>query len=132
MHWPEEKIVVHRVNNIETNSKGNILLETKGDNNKWIDQVGPHIPEPYIREDHLMGKVLSIGQQPLKILFIGYIGVWINEGLNSLSEPTSAKGSINFLGVFAPLKISIVVLIVFIFLSPERGKSTKEKLRVIY
>lgn len=87
IHWPDEKIVVHRVSKIDTDSKGNPILETKGDNNDWTDQAGPHIPEPYIREDHLMGKVLSIGQAPLKIPFIGYLGIWINQGLESLSQP---------------------------------------------
>ena len=50
IHWPDEKILVHRVSDVITNKDGEIRLETKGDNNKWTDQAGPHIPEPYIRE----------------------------------------------------------------------------------
>lgn len=129
VHWPDEKIVVHRVSNI-INKDGEILLETKGDNNDWTDQAGPHIPEPYIREGNLMGKVVSICQQPLKVPFVGVIGLWINEGLNSISQPTASKESINYLGVFAPLTISAVVLVILIFILPEKAKTLKEKLRL--
>ena len=59
VNWPGEKLVVHRVSNIKTDSKGRLLLETKGDANEWTDQAGPHIPEPYIREDHIIGKTIS-------------------------------------------------------------------------
>ena len=52
LHWPDEKIVVHKVSKILKDQKGNTILETKGDKNKWTDQAGPHIPEPYIRETH--------------------------------------------------------------------------------
>ena len=130
VHWPDEKIVVHRVSDIVEGSNGELLLETKGDNNEWTDQAGPHIPEPYIREDHLMGKVISIGQQPLKVPFIGTIGLWINDGLDSISQPTASKESINYLGVFAPLTISAVVLVILIFILPEKAKTLKEKLRL--
>ncbi len=130
VHWPDEKILVHRVSNIITNSKGEIRLETKGDNNKWTDQAGPHIPEPYIREENLMGKILSIGQQPLKIPFIGFLGLWINQGLDSLSQPTSSKDPISYAGIFAPLTISIVILVILIFILPEKAKTIKEKIHL--
>ena len=82
--WPEEKIVVHRVSAIKRDSQGNPMLETKGDVNKYPDQAGPHIPEPYIRDENIIGKTLSIGQQPIKIPLLGYIGLWINDGIESL------------------------------------------------
>jgi len=129
IHWPDEKIVVHRVSDIKTGNKGNLLLETKGDKNDWTDQVGPHIPEPYIREDHLMGKVLSIGQQPLKIPFIGYLGIWINQGLNLLSQPTSSKESLSYAGIFAPLTISVVILVILIFILPENYLKKQKQLK---
>ena len=129
LHWPDEKIVVHRVTNVITDQKGNLILETKGDKNTWTDQAGPHIPEPYIREDHLMGKVLSVGQQPLKIPFIGYLGIWINQGLEMISQPTSSKESLSFIGIFSPLTISIILMVVLIFILPEKAKTVKEKLR---
>ena len=130
IHWPDEKIVVHRVTKLERDSNGNLILETKGDNNEWTDQAGPHIPEPYIRESNLMGKVLSIGQQPLKIPFVGYLGVWINEGLQSLSQPTSQKGSLSYIGIFAPLTISVVVLVILLFILPEKARTIKEKIHL--
>lgn len=129
IHWPDDKILVHRVTNIIHNRQGQKLLETKGDNNKYIDQAGPHIPEPYIRDENIMGKVLSIGQQPLKIPFVGYFGLLINQGINSLSQSTSSKEPFSFIGIFAPLTISILVLVVLIFLLPEKSKSYKEKIK---
>ncbi len=130
VQWPDEKIVVHRVSDIKESNKGNILLETKGDKNEWTDQAGPHIPEPYIREDNLMGKTISINKFPLKIPFVGLFGIWINEGFNLISQPTASKETINYLGVFAPLTISAVVLIILVFILPEKAKTFKEKIRL--
>jgi len=101
VRWPDEKLVVHRVTDIKTDgTTGRPILETKGDANIWVDQKGPHIPEPYIREDNLLGKPISIGQQPLKIPFVGYLGIWINQGLDSLSQSTASKGALGYVGVF--------------------------------
>jgi len=126
--WPDEKIVVHRVSNITTSRSGQLLLETKGDKNEWTDQAGPHIPEPYIRDDHLMGKVISIGQVPLKVPFVGTFGLWINQGLEAISQPTSSKGSLSYAGIFTPLAISAVILVILIFVLPEKAKTFKEKI----
>jgi hypothetical protein len=38
-----------------------------------------------------MGKAISIGQYPLKIPFVGIVGIWINQGLDLLSQPTASK-----------------------------------------
>lgn len=129
VNWPGEKLVVHRVTDIKKDSQGNSLLETKGDANDWTDQAGPHIPEPYIREDHVMGKILSVGQQPLKIPFIGYLGLWVSRGLDILAQPSTDKGSLVYVGVFAPLTASAVILVILIFIIPEKAKSIREKIR---
>ena len=129
VNWPGEKLVVHRVADIKKDSKGKSLLETKGDANKYTDQAGPQILEAYIREDHVVGKVISIGQQPLKIPFIGYLGIWVSQGLDLLAQPTAEKGSLVYVGVFAPLTISAVILIILIFVIPEKAKTVKEKIR---
>jgi len=129
IRWPDEKLLVHRVTNIKKDSRGNFLLETKGDANDWVDQAGPHIPEPYIREDHLMGKAMSIGQQPLKIPFVGYIGIWITEGIESLAQPASSKESLSYIGIFTPLTISVVILVILIFVIPEKAKTIKQKIK---
>ena len=129
IRWPDEKLLVHRVTNIKKDSRGNFLLETKGDANDWTDQAGPHIPEPYIREDHLMGKAISIGQQPLKIPFVGYIGIWITEGIESLAQPASSKESLSYIGIFTPLTISVVILVILIFVIPEKAKTIKQKIK---
>jgi len=130
VHWPDEKIVVHRVSDKITNSFGGIELETKGDNNDFTDQVGAHVLEGYVVQDNLMGKVLSIGQVPLKIPLIGYLGIWINQGLNSLSQPSTSKGSLSYVGIFAPLTISVVILVVLIFVIPEKAVTIKEKIHL--
>jgi len=130
LRWPEEKLLVHRVSEIKKDSNGRTILETKGDANEWPDQEGPHIPEPYIREENLMGKTLSIGQVPLKIPFVGYIGIWINDGIDMLSQPTSSKESMSYAGIFAPLTISSVVLVGLVFAVPERAKTIKQKIKL--
>jgi signal peptidase I len=129
VNWPDEKIVVHRVSDITANSKGDVLLVTKGDKNEFTDQAGPHIPEDYIRKSNLMGKVVSIGQTPLRIPLVGVIGIWLNQGVEILSQPTASKDSVSYIGVFAPLTISAVILVVLIFVLPEKAKTVKEKLR---
>ncbi len=75
--WPSEKLIAHRVTDIKIDDQtGNAMLETKGDANEWKDQNGPYVQISYIREDNLLGKVICIGQQPLKLPLIGYIGVF--------------------------------------------------------
>ena len=127
IHWPDEKIVVHRVSEIKKDSKGNLILETKGDKNKFTDQAGLYTPEPYIRGDHLIGKVLSIGQLPLKIPFVGYIGILINNGLNTISHSTSSKEPLSNVFILAPLTISFVILVNFIFILSKKSKQLKIK-----
>ena len=129
IHWPDEKIVVHRVADITVNKAGDILLTTKGDKNEYTDQAGPHIPEPYIRDYNVMGKIITVGPFPLKVPFIGVFGIWLNQGIELLSQPTASKDSISFAGVFAPLTISAVILVVLIFILPEKATTFKEKLR---
>lgn len=128
--WPGEKLVVHRVSGLEQTPTGEKLLETKGDANTWLDQAGPHIPEPYIREDHLMGKVVSIGSVPLRIPFIGHLGLWINQGFDMISQPSSSKESTSYIGIFAPLTISVVLMVVLLFILPEKANTPKEKIRL--
>ena len=74
--WPDEKMVVHRVVETEYDGDGCILLETRGDANGWVDQERPHLSEPYIHSDHIVGKVVCFGSQPVKIPFVGMIGLW--------------------------------------------------------
>ena len=74
--WPDEKMVVHRVVETKCDGEGCILLETRGDANGWIDQEKTHLSEPYIDSDHIVGKVVCFGSQPVKIPFVGMIGLW--------------------------------------------------------
>ena len=128
--WPDERLVVHRVVEIH-DSWGKPALTTKGDANRYTDQAGPHIPEPYVTEKNFIGKAISIGNQPLKVPFVGIIGIWINEGFKSLSQPSQAKGTYTSIGIFTPLTISVILLIISLFVLPEREKekSIKEKIQ---
>ena len=128
--WPDERLVAHRVIEIQE-SFGKPALMTKGDANEWNDQSGPHIPEPYITERNFVGKVLSIGTQPLKVPFIGVIGIWVNQAFTLLSQPSAAKGTVTYIGVFTPLTISVILLVISLFILPEKVKTVKEKLRVL-
>ena len=67
--WVNED-VIHRVIAIGTDSNGNTVLETKGDNNPGPD---PALVYP----DQILSKVVSINGQPLIIPKIGYITLWI-------------------------------------------------------
>ena len=127
--WPEERYVVHRVVEIKTIWNKPSFV-TKGDANSWIDQAGPHVVEPYVTDKNFVGKTISIGQQPLKIPFVGIIGIWANEGFKSLAQPTSAKGPLTYVGVFAPLTIAVILLVISFFVLPEKTKTIKEKIRL--
>ena len=127
--WPDTKLVVHRVSNVLQNFK-RPALETKGDANEWTDQAGPHIPEPYVTEKNFIGKVVSVGNIPLKVPFVGIIGIWINEGFKLLSQPSTAKGTVTNVGVFTPLIISVIILVISLFILPEKAKTIREKLRM--
>ncbi|MFW6174102.1 MAG: hypothetical protein ACOC5T_10205, partial [Elusimicrobiota bacterium] len=96
---------------------------------KWTDQAGPHIPEPFVTEKNFIGKTLSIGKQPLKIPFVGYLGIWINDGFKLLSQPSASQGTFTYVGAFTPLTISVILLIISLFILPEKRKSTREKIR---
>ena len=74
--WPDEKMIVHRVVEIRYDGNGCVLLGTRGDANSWVDQERPHLSEPYIHNDHIVGKVVCFGSQPVKIPFVGMIGLW--------------------------------------------------------
>jgi len=128
--WPGDKLIVHRVVEIKE-AWGKPALVTKGDANEWTDQAGPHIPEPYVTEKNFIGKTLSIGKQPLKIPFIGIIGKWINDGFNLLSQPSATKGTYTHVGVFTPLTISVILLVISLFILPDRekDKSIREKIQ---
>lgn len=73
---------------------------------------------------------MSIGNIPLKIPFVGIIGIWINDAFKILSQPSASKGSVASLGVFTPLIISVIFLVVSFFVLPERAKTIREKIHL--
>lgn len=129
LSWPDQKLVVHRVVEIKSEF-GKPALVTKGDANNYTDQAGPHIPEPYVIEKNFIGKALSIGNQPLKVPFIGMVGIWINEGFRLLSQPSATKGTTTSIGVFTPFIMSVILLVISLFILPERAKTIREKIRL--
>jgi len=129
LSWPEEKLIVHRVVDIK-NEFGKVALVTKGDANNYTDQAGPHVPEPYVIEKNFIGKSISIGNIPLKIPFVGIFGIWINDGFKILSQPSASKGAAASFGVFTPLIISVILLVVSLFILPKRAKTIRERIRL--
>jgi signal peptidase I len=124
--WPNEKLIVHRIKDIKRDDKTfSLMLETKGDANKWEDQNWPYLKSPYIKNDHIIGKVILIGEQPLKIPYIGNFGVFIWSGLNWLVQHKVLTGIYNIISVLPILFVSVVLLFVF---NPEKIKIYKEKL----
>lgn len=124
IRWPSEKLIVHRVTDIKRDyATGSLMLETKGDANEWWDQNGPYLQKPYIRDDHLLGKAICIGQLPLKIPLIGYIAIWVDEGFDLLVKPTSSIGMHSHIAVFISLATFAVLLI---FVVHDKVKTFKE------
>jgi hypothetical protein len=83
-----------------------------------------------VTQKNFIGKALTIGPQPIKIPFVGMIGIWINEGFRLLSQPSAAKGTATSIGVFTPLIISVVLLVISFFILPEKTKTIREKIRM--
>jgi len=75
VYWPDEKIIVHRVVDITSDGTGEILLATKGDALTQVDHQESMLSEPYVRSDQVLGKVVCIGGEPVKMPFIGMIGL---------------------------------------------------------
>lgn len=75
MYCSEEKIIVHRVVDITSDYDGEVLLATNGDAVAQVDRYTSILSEPYVRNTQILGKVVCIGNQPLKIPFIGMIGL---------------------------------------------------------
>ncbi len=128
LHWPDTKFIVHRVIEVREDF-GKIALVTKGDANRWTDQAGPHAPEPYVTEKNFVGKAIMLGPVPLKIPLVGYVGILVNEGFRLLTQSSAAKGTSTTIWVFTPLTVSVILLVIAIFLVPERRKTIQEKIR---
>ena len=73
--WSGEKIIVHRVVEITTSHKGEVILATRGDATTQSNQQESMLSELYVGSDQVLGKVVCIGEQPVKIPFMGMIGL---------------------------------------------------------
>ncbi len=73
--WSGEKIIVHRVIEKTVDHEGEVVLATKGDAITQNDQQESVLSEPYVESDQVLGKVVCVGEQPVKIPFIGMIGL---------------------------------------------------------
>ncbi|TET91478.1 MAG: signal peptidase I [Methanomassiliicoccales archaeon] len=97
-----DALVIHRVVNV-TSINGKIYFETKGDANNYTDQKGPHAPEPFIGEQRIKGKVLSIKQEPLRIPYIGNLWLWGEESQGKIIAVAIICFTVTGLLVFAAL-----------------------------
>ena len=69
------KYIVHRVIEIKT-INGERALITKGDANEYPDQYGPHAVENYVTSKNLVGKVVMLGNLPVKLPYIGLLYIY--------------------------------------------------------
>lgn len=124
----EEKLIAHRVVEIKK-INGQTQLITKGDTNEYTDQAGPHIPEPPIGKSHFMGKTISIGKQPMKIPFIGYLWLWMQDAFKELSASIAwgKPQSSTHYGVFIPIGIAVAALVAgLVIWAPKNKKTDRE------
>ncbi|MGC8913677.1 MAG: signal peptidase I [Thermoplasmata archaeon] len=123
----KDKYVLHRVIDIKEEN-GEIMLVTKGDANEYPDQAGAHIVEPYIRENHLIGKAVGVGAIPFRIPVIGYIFLAIGSAISSISQAISAGGT-----PFAatPLVVPAIAFMLLLFSWEDKGTKKYRKLNLI-
>lgn len=123
----KDKYVLHRVIEVRVEN-GEILLTTKGDANEYPDQAGPHIVEPYIRENHFLGKAVGIGSLPLKIPFVGSLFIALGELTSYVSKSITTAGT-----PFAvtPLVVPAIAFILLLFMWEDEGTKKYRKLNLI-
>ncbi len=128
--WDNEKHVVHRVTSVrETN--GERTLITRGDQNNYTDQAGPHVPEPPITGGMLKGRAIMLGGQPLKIPLAGYPWLMLHSGIDALTRSMSwgQPQPGHHYGVFVPAVIAISLVVAGAVLwAPGRGRNMRETL----
>lgn len=104
-------------------------LETKGDANEYSDQRGPHEIEPFVDEEYLLGRVVSAGNYPLKLPYIGYIWLYTHGFINSISSSVLA-GQERSYAVFIPLVIAVCAIILCVFFLKPAGSEEKKKIKL--
>lgn len=104
--WSGERLIAHRVTEVVADDSGVLMLGTRGDASEWDDQNRPGLSEPYIRSDHLLGRVVDVGGSPLKVPLVGYMGVWLNNS-----------------GVFTWLLFSLLLSVLFVFVVYNKKSS---------
>ena len=110
-YMDKTKLVSHRVVNITTRN-GQYYFTTKGDANNYTDQKGPHAVEPLIGSNHLLGRVLSVNQHPLKIPYIGKI--WLKGGESKTGMVEHVWGTPEsevHQGVFICFVVAVIIII---------------------
>ncbi len=110
-----DTMVTHRVIEVREGTRG-IELITKGDDNEYADQMGPHVPERPVRSSNYYGKVISVGNQPLLIPFVGHLWIVLDGLLALFLGGTFGGGGIL---VFVPIITACVMLISVILMLPE-------------
>jgi len=117
-------IVIHRV--VEKRDGG---LITKGDANNYTDQSGPHVPEPIVRQQNLLGKVIMVKNLPIKIPFIGNFWLLLKDIAAVLAEPLRySHGNGEKFVIFLPFIFSLSLFMLLIIFWLPNGKSEEQKL----
>jgi len=116
-----EEYIVHRVVDITVTSEGKRGFITQGDANPYPDQTGPSSTiQPVVTERSLIGRVVSLGDIPLKVPGIGSIWLWFTHAF-----PSSPRG-MAFIGYAIA-----GVMIVFVFLVPSEKPSPGKNLATV-
>jgi|GEM_PF-1659963 len=115
----EKTIIAHRVIKIEMQNNEPTFV-TKGDNNPSPDQYGSHAVEPNIRSNHLLGRVVSIGNFPIKFPHVGLLWLGLQDFKNDILKNGMFAGS-----AILPLIITcgfILIWLVSVSKNPKREK----------
>ncbi len=121
------EIIIHRVVEIEENGEQKRLI-TKGDNNNYTDQSGPHYPEPPVTENELLGKPISIGGGSFHIPQIGHLWLWGSAFFSTAIASGLSSGGITMLIPVFTAGIMIILTIIF-FTSDEEEEDEEEKIK---
>ena len=125
----EDVIISHRVEEVQDDS-GRVELITKGDNNNFTDQSGPHFPEPPVTSSNYHGKVLSVGNFPFKIPFLGML--WFQAMGFFTMIMSGGIGGKGLMMIIPVLTAGVMIIsLIFLFSDDEEEEEDKVKRLII-
>ncbi len=118
------EVISHRV--IEVRERdGRTELITQGDANEYPDQEGPHYPERPITSNNLLGRVVSIGDLPMRIPLIGHLWLGTNQYIGAALANMGGGGLL----MLVPLLTAGMMILGTILMLPEKDDDEEGKLK---